>query len=116
MNPVIYDLLLVSLSALLSWFLTHRYYLKSLAAQETELSNELEKLTKSLNSSNSNDTTLIKQQYITEAVDAWKRVGQAEHYLNSLTDISDDLKADIFRSACLRHKGREPKRNPFLKR
>ena len=113
MDQLIYDLLLVALGILFSWFFTHRYYIKSLKSQEIEYSKSLQELTATLTNLNSNDEALIKEKYIIEAVEAWRKKGQAEHYLNSLTDISNELKADIFRSACLRHHGREPKRNPY---
>ena len=113
MNPVIYDLLLVTLGILASWLVTHRYYEKSLKSQGREFSKELQGLTAALVAHKSDDPALLKQKYIDSAVEAWKKKGQAEHYLNSLTDISNELKAEIFRAACLRHKGREPKRNPY---
>lgn len=55
---------------------------------------------------------LLNETYVKAATDAWKKEGTAEHYLNSL-DIPREEKANIFRAACLRHKKREPKRNPF---
>ena len=113
MNPVIYDLLLVALGILASWFLTHRYYQKSLKEQRGEFSKELQALTAALVAHKSDAPALLKQNYIDGAVEAWKKKGQAEHYLNSLTDVPNGLKAEIFRAACLRHKGREPKRNPY---
>ncbi len=113
MNPVICDLLVVALGIFASWLITHLYYKKSLKSQGREFSEELQELTAALVAHNSDDPALLKQKYIDGAVEAWKKKGQAEHYLNSLTDISNELKAEIFRAACLRHKGREPKRNPY---
>jgi len=54
----------------------------------------------------------LREQYVSAATNAWKTEGTAEHYLNSL-DIPNEEKAKIYRAACLRHKKREPKRNPF---
>jgi len=113
MNPTLYDLLLVLLSALISWLLTHRYYLKSLKTQETEASREINELLGSLKKSSSNDINLQKNKFIESAVEYWKRNGQPITYINSIPDISDKSKADIFHSACLRHKGRAPKHNPY---
>jgi len=113
MNPMLYDLLLVALSALASWFITHRYYQKSLKNQESENTRERAALIKALQEQNATDSTLLTQQYIDAAVDAWKKQGTAEHYLSSL-DIPNEEKANVFRAACLRHKKREPKRNPYV--
>lgn len=112
MNIVLYVLLPVSLSALASWFITHRYYQKSLKTQENEYTQERKALIQALQKKNVNDSTLLTQQYIDAAVESWKKQGTAEHYLNSL-EIPNDEKAKIFRAACLRHKKREPKRNPY---
>jgi hypothetical protein len=114
MNPIIYDLLLVALSVLLSWWLTHRYYLKSMKSQETEQSKQIDSLKFVVEKIDSNDETLIKQNYIDAAVAAWKIKGTAVHYLNSLTDMPNELKSEILISASLRHKGREPKNNPYV--
>ncbi|WP_138441811.1 hypothetical protein [Marinobacter alexandrii] len=114
MNPTLYDLLLVALSALFSWFMTHRYYLKSLQSQEVEASKQIAELSKAVESANAHNDSVLKNQYIEGALAAWKRKGQAVDYLNSLTDVTNETKAEILRSACLRHKGREPKNNPFL--
>lgn len=112
MNPTLYDLLLVVLSALLSWFITHKYYLISLNNQEEENKKEREALIKALQEQNENDATLLTQQYIDASVKEWKKQGTAEHYLNSL-EIPNEEKAKIFQAACLRHKKRQPKRNPY---
>lgn len=112
MNPTLYDLLQVALSALLSWYITHKYYLVSLENQEKENTKEREVLIQALQAQNENDATLITQQYIDAAVEAWKKQSTAEHYLNSL-EITQEEKAKIFRAACVRHKKRESKRNPF---
>lgn len=99
----------------MSWFITHRYYIKSLKIQEDEATKQIKELTDSLNKLSSNDAALLKNTYIEGAVEAWKKKGQAVDYLNSINDISDKMKYEIFRSACLRHNHREPKYNPFEK-
>lgn len=113
MNPVFYDLSLVAISALVSWFITHRYYVKSLKIQDTENARERAALVDALEAKNTTDSTLLTQKYIDAAVEAWKREGTAEHYLNSL-ELPNDEKAKIFRAAFLRHKKREPKKNPYV--
>lgn len=113
MNPVLYDLSLVALSALVSWFITHCYYVKSFNVQDTENARERAALVEALEAKNATDSTLLTQKYIDAAVEGWKREGTAEHYLNSL-ELPNEEKANIFRAACLRHKKREPKRNPYV--
>ena len=113
MNTVLYDLLLIVLSALGSWFITHRYYKKSFENQENENTRERAALIQVLQEHNATDSTLLTQQNIDTAVDVWKKQGTAEHYLNSL-DLPNEEKARIFRAASLRHKKREPKKNPYV--
>lgn len=59
MNPVLYDVLLVALSALLSWFITHRYYRKSMENQDKENAQERAALIEALKEKNAADSTLL---------------------------------------------------------
>jgi hypothetical protein len=59
MNPIIYDLLLVALSALISWLITHRYYLKSLENQDTEYTKEKAALINALGANNETDKAIL---------------------------------------------------------
>jgi capsular polysaccharide biosynthesis protein len=102
-----------TLSALSSWFITHRYYRKSLKIQENEHRQEVASLIQAIQQKNAYDSSLQKQQRIDAAVEAWKRQGTAEYYLNSL-EIPNEEKAQIFRAACIRYKKRKPKRNPYI--
>lgn len=113
MNPIYYDLLLGALSALVSWFITHRYYVKSLKVQDLENSRERAVLVEALEEQNATDSALLMQSYIDAAVEAWRKEGTAVHYINSL-ELPNEEKANIFRAANLRHKKREPKRNPYV--
>jgi hypothetical protein len=54
-----------------------------------------------------------KQEHISEAEKAWKSVGQAVNYINGIVGVSKEYQAEIYREACLRHKLREPKSNPY---
>ncbi|MDH3976177.1 MAG: hypothetical protein OEV42_18045 [Deltaproteobacteria bacterium] len=115
MNTLAYDLLLIFISALISWFITHRYYKKSLADQDVEHQRERRELVEALKAIKASDATLLKQQYIDAAVEAWKKKGTPKDYIDSLSEILAEEKAEIYRAASLRHKGREPKKNPYVK-
>lgn len=96
-----------------SWFFSRMYYLKSLANKDAEVARELTSLKEALRARDAADGSLLRQQYIDAAVDAWKKKGTAVHYLESLAGLSKEEKSQILRSAALRHKGREPKNNPY---
>jgi len=64
--------------------------------------------------SSEKEQAYIINKYIDSAVTEWKKAGTPVHYLNSLVDVPDKQKADIYRAASLRHKRREPKSNPYL--
>ena len=104
----------VLFGALASWFFSRMYYLKSLENLDTEAAKERMALIEALKASNAKDEALTMQQYIDAAVDAWRHRGTAVPYIDSLSGVSREQKAQILRSASLRHKGREPKRNPYL--
>lgn len=113
MEKLLYDLALVALGALFSWFTTEKYFQKSLKNQETEQSKQIEALKIELQKHNANSEILLTQNYIDEAVKAWKHQGTAVHYLNSL-EIPNNQKSEILMAAALRHKGRPPKSNPYI--
>lgn len=102
------------MGALCSWYITHVYYIKGLKIQEHGFLTEIQALRKSLIANNTSDTAYIISQYIDSAVAEWKREGTPVHYLNSLVDVPDKQKAEIYHAASLRHKRREPNQNPYL--
>ena len=104
----------VPLSALASWYFSRMYYLKGMKNQATEAASERAALMEALKAQNADDEALAMQQYIDAAVDAWRKRGTAAPYLDSLSGVTREQKAQILRSASIRHKGREPKRNPYL--
>lgn len=97
---------------MISWFITHLYYRKSLANQVTETQQEINQLVEAIKEPNQAEQALLTQRYIGAAVEEWKKKGTPVKYLDSL-EISQEDKAKLFRRACLRHKGREPKKNPY---
>jgi uncharacterized membrane-anchored protein YhcB (DUF1043 family) len=113
MEKTIYDLALIALGALFSWLTTEKYFQRSLKNQETEQSKQIEALKTELKTHNANSEILITQNYIDEAVKAWKRQGTAVHYLNSL-ELPNSEKSEILLAAAMRHKGRPPKSNPYI--
>lgn len=88
---------------------------KGINKQDAETTREVTNLVKELQASNYAYQTLIEQKYIDAAIDAWKREGTAIKYIDSLTSLTDNEKSQILRSASLRYKGREPKKNPYKK-
>jgi DNA-directed RNA polymerase specialized sigma subunit len=112
MENLFYNLAYVALGALLSWYTTEKYFQKSMRNQETEQSKQIEALKNELKRQNTNSEILQTQNYIDEAVKAWKHQGTAVHYLNSL-ELPNNQKSEILLAAALRHKGRSPKNNPY---
>lgn len=113
MENWINDLLLVALSSLIAWFITHKYYLKSLSNQEIEQTKERNSLIQALSAKNNADLIVQQQNYIDRAVEEWKKKGTPAFFLETLSHLSKEQKYEIYRAASLRHKGREPKRNPY---
>jgi hypothetical protein len=105
----------VVLSGGASWYFSRMYYLKGAENQAKESERERQALIAALRANNNaRDEALTMQQYIDAAVEAWRVKGTAVPYVDSLVGVTRDQKAQILRAASLRHKGREPKRNPFL--
>jgi hypothetical protein len=82
--------------------------------QQLEASRERQALVEALNANAAaRDEAITMQQYIDAAAEAWRVKGTAAPYIDSLTGVTREQKAQILRSASLLHKGREPKRNPY---
>lgn len=113
MENLFYNLAYVALGSLISWYITEKYFQKSMKNQETEQSKQIEALKAELKQQNSNSEILQTQNYIDEAIKAWKHQGTAVHYLNSL-ELPFNQKSELLLAAALRHKGRPPKNNPFI--
>ena len=114
MNPTIYDLLLVALSVFCSWYLTHKYYLKSLEHQDKENNKEIDALKKALQKQNASSQELLLHNHIEQATIAWAKHGTAQFYLDSTGGLTQKQKADIFHAASIRHKRRPPQNNLYL--
>lgn len=104
----------VLLGALCSWYITHVYYIKGLKIQENGFLIEIQSLQKALNEKNKTDQAYLISQYIESAVTEWKKTGTPVHYLDSLVEIPNKQKAEIFHAASLIYKRREPNNNPYL--
>lgn len=91
-------------------------YLASYAVSHpvSKVANDIKNTHSTNENSSEKEQAYIINQYIDSAVTEWKKAGTPVHYLNSLVDVPDKQKADIYHAASLRHKRREPKSNPYL--
>lgn len=109
-----------------SWYITRKYYLKSLDVQrETFLSAEkdyrriIEKYADKQNSDISINKKLLEEKRITDCMNKYTQTGGGDiliRMIDSYSDLSDQEKADLLDTALLRARGRKAKENPFRKR
>lgn len=109
-----------------SWYVTRRYYLKSLDDQrETSLTAEkdyrriIEKYADKQNSDISINKKLLEEKRITDCMNRYTTTGGGYFLIkmvDSYSDLSNQEKADLLDTALLRAKGRKAKPNPFRNR
>jgi hypothetical protein len=114
MNELFINLSLTVASVFFSWLFTRIYYLKSLRQQNDEHAKELKALNAAIQNKTQLDSLLLKQNHVDAAVECWRLKGGPTRYIDSLLDSTQEEKAEIYHSACVRHKGRVPKQNPYL--
>lgn len=93
---------------------THCYYRKALRNQSSEYSKALPLLTEQMKKNSDNAALLQKQQYIDKALSEWKQKGSAKVYLDTLSHLSKEEKAEIYQIASMLHKGHKPRSNPYI--
>jgi len=106
-----------------SWYITRRYYLKSLNDQrETFLTAEkdyrriIEKYADKQNSDISINKKLLEEKRITDCMNRYTATGGGDFLIkmvDSYSDLSNQEKADLLDTALLRARGRKAKENPF---
>ncbi len=109
-----------------SWYITRRYYLKSLNDQrETFLSAEkdyrriIEKFVDKGNNDSAINKKLLEEKRIEQCVEKYAQTGGGGPLItliDTYTDLSNNEKADLLDTALLRGRGRKAKDNPFRRR
>ena len=109
-----------------SWWITRRYYLKSLDAQRNEFSNTekdyrriIEKFVDKGNGDSAINKKLLEEKRIEQCVEKYAQTGGGPPLItliDTYTDLSNNEKADLLDVALLRGRGRKAKDNPFRKR
>ncbi|MDD4954002.1 MAG: hypothetical protein PHG40_03735 [Candidatus Omnitrophica bacterium] len=109
-----------------SWYITRKYYLKSLHDQREEfLSAEkdyrriIEKYADKQNADVLVNKKLLEEKRITDCINRYVATGGGEFLITMIdtySDLSNREKADLLDMALLRAKGRKAKDNPFRNR
>lgn len=108
---------------LFSWFITRKYYLKSLRDQREEFLNTdkdyrriIEKYADKQNGDISISKKLLEEKRITDCMNRYTATGGGDFLIkmvDSYSDLSNQEKADLLDTALLRTRGRKAKENPF---
>lgn len=109
-----------------SWYITRRYYLKSLNIQRKEFLNTekeyrriMEKFVDKQNTDGGINKKLLQEKRIEQCVEKYTHTGGGEFLITMIdtyTDLSNKEKADLLDVALLRARGRKAKDNPFRNR
>lgn len=105
-------------SGLISWWITHFYYKKSLHQQSTESQKEIKELLKDMeNLENLKDINknIFMAKVLDEAIEEYRRSGTPVRLLDSYDNLSLEEKADLYDKVMFRVKGRLGKSNKYRK-
>lgn len=103
----------VIVGGLISWLITHCYYIKSLRDQRDAWANREEKLLGIMKSNDIDDEVVKNELRIKAALDEYKRKGTPKYVIDSFHDLTNEQKAKFYDDVLLRAKGRPGKNNPY---
>ena len=123
---IIVSIIIGTIGIAASWYITRKYYLKSLHDQREEfLSAEkdyrriIEKYADKQNNDTLINKKLLEEKRITDCMNRYTTTGGGDFLItmiDSYPDLSNQEKADLLDTALLRARGRKAKDNPFRDR
>ena len=113
-----------AVSGLLSWFITHIYYRKSLERQQAASTQQTNRLIGTLEQAVNQAQApgaaaaqvLLRQRRIEEGVAEYKRAGTPVRVIDTYVDLSNEEKAELLDAVLLRVRGRPAKSNKYRQR
>lgn len=100
-------------SGLISWWITHAYYKKSLKQQLHESQEEIKKLISVLEKQQNNNHELVIAKVLDESIQEYRQAGTPVRVLDSYDSLTNEEKADLYDKVMLRVKGRLGKSNKY---
>ena len=100
-------------SGLISWWITHVYYKRSMKQQSNESQKEIEKLVSILEKQSNNNQEVFIARVLEESIQEYRRAGTPVLVLDSYTTLTNEEKADLYDRVMLRVKGRLGKSNKY---
>lgn len=120
---IIISVIIGAIGIAASWYITRRYYLKSLNDQrETFLGAEkdyrkiIEKFVDKANSNDAINKKLLEEKRIEQCMEKYAHTGGGDFLITMIdtyNDLSNEEKASLLDTALLRARGRKAKDNPF---
>jgi hypothetical protein len=100
-------------SGLISWWITHVYYKRSMKQQSNESQKEIEKLVSILEKQSNNNHEVLVARILEESIQDYRHAGTPVRVLDSYTSLTNEEKADLYDRVMLRVKGRLGKSNKY---
>lgn len=102
--------------ALMSWYITRWYFLasqKDLEAVNSNLESKISQLLIELRTFDASNKIALLEEKIEKAIQEYKHSGTPKKYIDSLNDLDNNQKAELFDDVFMRVKGRKAKQNPY---
>lgn len=105
------------ITCLVTWFITKRYYMKGKKYQEGQigsLEDGLKEVLEAVKNELKANKTVIKEERVEKAIEYYRKgSNKLKPYIDTLPDLSNDERAEIYDTTLLRVKGRRSKNNPY---
>lgn len=110
---IIINIAIAVISILITWWIAHLYYKKSLAGQATQWEKIEEHLLGKLDKAVPGDKLVLYEQRINSAIQDYRRKGTPKYVIDTFEDMSLPEKEKMYDDVLLRVKGRKGKSNPY---
>lgn len=110
---ILTNVIIAVISILITWWMTHCYYRKSLLDQAAQWGKIESQLLGILDETAPTDKLVLYEQRINSAIQDYKRKGTPKYIIDTFDDLSLAQKEKMYDDVLLRVKGRKGKNNPY---
>ncbi|HHF7367742.1 TPA: hypothetical protein ACPSKY_002885 [Legionella bozemanae] len=110
---IIINLSIAVISIILTWWISHCYYKKSLSDQADHWLKIESTILDQTNNANQEHKLVLYEQRVRDALQDYREKGTPKYFIDTYNDLTKEEKAQMYDDVLLRAKGRKGKNNPY---
>ncbi len=110
---IMINIAIAVISILITWWIAHLYYKKSLSDQAAQWEKVESKFLSKLDEVSPKDELVLYEQRINSAIQDYRRKGTPKYIIDTFDDLTFAQKEKMYDDVLLRVKGRKGKNNPY---